>query len=90
MHVAPARIARRFHTTIVELAANACAQIARGEGLRDVVLSGGVFQNAILANELPTRLRALGLVPHVQRRVPPNDGGLAFGQLAVAAARGVA
>jgi hydrogenase maturation protein HypF len=88
MHVAPARIARRFHTTVVELAANACAQIARGEGLRDVVLSGGVFQNAILGNELPARLRALGLVPHVQRRVPPNDGGLAFGQLAVAAARG--
>jgi hydrogenase maturation protein HypF len=89
MHVAPARIARRFHTTIVELAANACAQIARGEGLRDVVLSGGVLQNAVLANELPVRLRALGLVPHVHRRVPPNDGGLAFGQLVVAAARGV-
>jgi hydrogenase maturation protein HypF len=73
MHVSPARIARRFHTTVVELAANACAQIARGEGLRDVLLSGGCFQNAILANELPARLRVLGLVPHVQRRVPPNE-----------------
>lgn len=88
--VAPARIARRVYTTLVELAANACAQLARGEGLRDVVLSGGVFGSAILANELPARLRALGLVPHLQRRVPPNDGGLAFGQLAVAAARGAA
>jgi hydrogenase maturation protein HypF len=85
--VSPARIARRFHTTIVELTAHACAQLAHGEGLRDVVLSGGVFQNAILAAELPARLRALGLVPHLQRRMPPGDGGLAFGQLAVAAAR---
>jgi len=86
-HVAPARIARRFHTTLVEMIGNACAQLARGEGLRDVVLSGGVFQNAILATEVPAKLRALGLVPHVHRRMPPNDGGLAFGQLAVAAAR---
>ncbi len=85
--VSPARIARRFHTTLVELTAHACAQLAHGEGLRDVVLSGGVFQNAILATELPARLRALGLVPHLQRRLPPGDGGLAFGQLAVAAAR---
>jgi hydrogenase maturation protein HypF len=85
--VSPARIARRFHTTLVELTAHACAQLARGEGLRDVVLSGGVFQNVLLATELPARLRALGLVPHLQRRLPPGDGGLAFGQLAVAAAR---
>ena len=86
-HVAPARIARRFHTTLVELIGHACAQLAHGEGLRDVVLSGGVFQNAILASEVPARLRSLGLIPHVHRRMPPNDGGLAFGQLAVAAAR---
>lgn len=87
MHVAPSRIARRFHTTLVEMIAHACAQLARGEGLRDVVLSGGVFQNAILATEVPARLRSMGLVPHVHRRMPTNDGGLAFGQLAVAAAR---
>jgi len=86
-HVAKERIARRFHTTLVELIAHSCSQLARGEGLRDVVLSGGVFQNAILATEVPARLRAVGLVPHVHRRMPPNDGGLAFGQLAVAAAR---
>jgi hydrogenase maturation protein HypF len=87
-HVAAARIARRFHMTLVEMTARACAQLAPGEGLRDVVLSGGVFQNAILATELPARLRALGLVPHLHRSLPPNDGGLAFGQLAVAGARG--
>jgi hydrogenase maturation protein HypF len=87
-NVAAARIARRFHSTIVEMAANACAQLAAGEGLRDVVLSGDLFQNAILASEVPPRLQKLGLTPHVHGRVPPNDGGLAFGQLAVAAARG--
>jgi hydrogenase maturation protein HypF len=58
------------------------------ERVADVALSGGVFQNAILADELPRRLAALGLRAHVHRRVPPNDGGLAFGQLAIVAARG--
>ncbi|MEO8699867.1 MAG: carbamoyltransferase HypF [Kofleriaceae bacterium] len=80
--VSPGQIARRFHTTLVELAAAACIRIARVEAIEHVALTGGVFQNAILANELPRRLRAAGLVPHVHRRVPTNDGGLAFGQLA--------
>jgi hypothetical protein len=84
--VSPAVIARRFHNTLVELAARACVELARREGVRDVVLSGGVFANSILANELPARLRAFGLVPHLPRRVPPNDGGLSFGQLAAIAA----
>jgi hydrogenase maturation protein HypF len=84
--VPAATIARRFHNTLVELLARACIAIARREAVRDVVLSGGVFANAILANELPARLRACGLVPHLQRRVPPNDGGLSFGQLAAVAA----
>ena len=86
--VARAVIARRFHSTVIELAAHAAEQVARAERVRDVVLSGGVFQNAILAEELPRRLAHAGLRPHVHRRVPPNDGGLALGQLAVAAARG--
>ncbi|HEY5934141.1 MAG TPA: carbamoyltransferase HypF [Kofleriaceae bacterium] len=80
-------IARRFHTSVIELVALGCARLADREGLEHVVLSGGVFQNAILANELPHRLRADGLVTHLQRRVPTNDGGLAFGQLAIAGAR---
>ena len=83
--VPAATIARRFHTTVVELATAACMRVARQERVTNVVLSGGVFQNAILAAELPRRLASVGLTPHVHRRVPPNDGGLAFGQLAAIA-----
>jgi len=82
-------IARRFHSTLVELVARACLRVSRAEGIADVVLSGGVFQNAILAAEVPARLAELGLVPHVHRRVPPNDGGLALGQLAIASASSI-
>jgi hydrogenase maturation protein HypF len=78
--------ARRFHSTIVELAAAVCRRL-RPEGVHDVVLSGGSFGNSILAAEAPLRLERDGWRVHVHRSVPSNDGGLAFGQLAVAAAR---
>lgn len=84
--VAPPAIARRFHTTLVELVVEACVRSAAGARTCHVVLSGGVFANALLADELPARLREHGLVPHLPRRVPCNDGGLSFGQLAAVAA----
>jgi len=46
------------------------------------VLSGGCFQNLRLLERAERRLRALGFTPHWPERVPANDGGLAFGQLA--------
>jgi hydrogenase maturation protein HypF len=55
-----------------------------------VVLSGGVFANAILAGAVVEGLRARGLRPCPHRLVPPNDGGLCLGQLAVVAARDAA
>jgi hydrogenase maturation protein HypF len=86
--VPAATIARRFHSTVVALVTAACDQLARAEHVTNVTLSGGVFQNAILADELPRRLAEVGLHAHVHRRVPPNDGGLSLGQLAVVAAGG--
>jgi hydrogenase maturation protein HypF len=59
MHAGQSRIARRFHTTLVEMIAHACAQLARGEGLRDVVLSGGVFQNECDPRRRGSRASAL-------------------------------
>ena len=80
-------VARRFHTTVVELIAAACTSLASSEGVDQVVLSGGCFQNAILAAEVPVRLAKAGLRVHTHRQVPPNDGGLCLGQLAIAAAQ---
>jgi hydrogenase maturation protein HypF len=82
-----ARIARRFHSTMVELIAAVCSRLRRATGIEAVALSGGVFLNALLTTEASARLEADGFRVYRHRLVPPNDGGLSFGQLAVAAAR---
>ena len=58
-----------------------------GRTVSTVVLSGGCFQNKVLLEQLIMRLEASGLNIISQARVPANDGGLALGQAAVAAAR---
>jgi hydrogenase maturation protein HypF len=85
--VSAAVIARRFHSTVVEIIAAVCGRLRRDTGLEAVVLSGGVFLNALLTQEVSARLRGEGFRVYRHRLVPPNDGGLSLGQLAVAAAR---
>jgi hydrogenase maturation protein HypF len=82
-----ARIARRFHSTVVEIIAAVCDRLRQATGLGAVVLSGGVFLNALLTAEASARLAGAGFRVYRHRLVPPNDGGLSLGQLAVAAAR---
>jgi hydrogenase maturation protein HypF len=79
-------IARRFHTTLVEMIAAVCCLLRKARGLASVVLSGGVFLNALLTCEVSARLSGEGFRVFRHRLVPPNDGGLSLGQLAVAAA----
>ena len=67
--------------------AEACAAAASRAGLDTVVLSGGVFQNRTLLAATASRLEARGLRVLVPERLPPNDGGVSYGQAAVAAAR---
>ncbi len=80
-------IARRFHTTMVETVARTCAALRAKGAPRTVVLSGGVFQNVLFLRETTLRLTREGFEVYRHQRVPPNDGGLSLGQLAVAAAR---
>jgi hydrogenase maturation protein HypF len=80
-------IAGRFHRTVAEMLAAACLRARAQTRLRVVALSGGVFQNRLLLEQLTARLRELDFDVYRNRRVPPNDGGLSLGQLAVAAAR---
>ena len=81
------QIAGRFHRSIAELLALACRSAREQTGLEIVALSGGVFQNRLLLEQLIARLEQLSFQVYINRRVPPNDGGLSLGQAAVAAAR---
>jgi hydrogenase maturation protein HypF len=83
--VTPAVIARRFHATLAEVIVRVCVRLRDAGAPRAVTLSGGVFLNALLAREAAARLRAEGFRVYRHRLVPPGDGGLSLGQLAVAA-----
>jgi hydrogenase maturation protein HypF len=85
--VGPATIARRFHSTLVEIVATVCDRLRRDTGLGAVALSGGVFLNALFTHEVCARLTRDGFRVHRHQLVPPNDGGICLGQLAVAAAQ---
>jgi hydrogenase maturation protein HypF len=76
-------IAAAFHETVADGAARACAE-AGGE---TVVLSGGTFQNLRLLASTRSRLETHGFRVLTHRLVPPNDGGISYGQAAVASTR---
>ncbi|MGA0562821.1 carbamoyltransferase HypF [Ancylobacter sp. VNQ12] len=83
----PAAIAARFHAGVARVFARAALTAAAEQGAGAIALSGGVMQNAVLLGHLVARLAPSGLALLVPAEVPANDGGLAFGQAAVAAAR---
>jgi hydrogenase maturation protein HypF len=85
--IAAGVIATRFHHALADATAEACTRLASDRGLDKVVLSGGAFQNRRLLERTGERLGAAGLRVLVPGRLPPNDGGIAFGQAAIAAAR---
>jgi hydrogenase maturation protein HypF len=70
-------IAAKFHNTLVEM----IVAIAHEVGIAEVVLTGGCFQNRYLLEQAIRRLRAEGFVPFWHHQIPPNDGGLAVGQI---------
>lgn len=80
-------IATRFHNTVAEASFRMVKKISAETGLHKVVLSGGTFQNKYLAETLENRLVKDNFAVFTHSRVPCNDGGLALGQLVVAARR---
>jgi hydrogenase maturation protein HypF len=84
--VPPPDVAGRFHAGIAGVFSRLAASLVRRTGARAVALSGGCFQNRILSELCEDRLRASGLKVMVPAAVPANDGGIALGQAAVAAA----
>ena len=76
-------IAARFHGALVE----AIVAVARSVGEPRVALTGGCFQNRLLTERAADRLERAGFEVLLHRLVPPNDGGISLGQVAVAAAQ---
>jgi len=81
--VGVASIAARFHNAL----AVGIEKVALRVGCPRVALSGGCFQNRLLLERTVQRLRASGFEPLLHREVPPNDGGIALGQIHVATAQ---
>ncbi|QMU77797.1 carbamoyltransferase HypF [Streptacidiphilus sp. PB12-B1b] len=79
-------IAARFHAAVAELVRRTCGLARERHGLDTVALTGGVFANTLLTAACAADLRRDGFTVLRHRLVPPNDGGLALGQLMVAAA----
>jgi len=74
--VAVPLIAARFHNALVDW----IVEVAAKAGMKQVVLSGGVFQNRYLTERAAAALESRGFAVHTHRQVPPNDGGIALGQ----------
>jgi len=77
-------ISARFHNMLVEM----MVAVLKRAGVECIALSGGCFQNAYLTGRAVQRLREEGFRPYWHQRVPPNDGGIALGQIVGASGLG--
>ena len=73
-------ISARFHNTLIALFLTVCSRIREETGIREVALSGGVFQNATLLSGLLRALSRSDFHVYTHARVPANDGSLSLGQ----------
>jgi len=81
------KIAAQFHAVVADVTLRACLKIRERTGINEVVLSGGVMQNVLLLSWLVPSLERVGFSVFVPTKLPPNDGGICFGQAAIAAKR---
>jgi hydrogenase maturation protein HypF len=84
--IEPAMISARFHHTLARMILDMVSFIAKQHGINTVALSGGVMQNPTLFTLTRNLLTGQGLQVLTHRQIPANDGGLAIGQAAIAAA----
>ena len=79
-----ATIAAKFHSTVARMVSEMCQMISRATGIKQVGLSGGVFQNRLLLRTVVPLLEMAGFSVLTHRQVPTNDGGISLGQAVIA------
>lgn len=77
-------ISAKFHNAILQLTLEVCEQLRSETDLNTVAISGGVWQNKRLINNIIPALEKAGFTPLWHHQVPTNDGGVALGQLLTA------
>jgi len=80
-----AEISAKFHNTVINVIFAVASQIRKETGINRVVLSGGTFQNKYLLSRIEKILEQERFEVYSQQKVPSNDGGIALGQLIIAA-----
>jgi len=79
-----ATISAKFHNTVAQMVCEVCQLIARSTAIKQVALSGGVFQNRLLLRKVVLLLESAGFLVLTHRQVPCNDGGISLGQAVIA------
>lgn len=74
----------KFHNSIINLTSEMCSILRTDLKVNEIALSGGVFQNSFILENLFFKLTALGFKVYYQKAFPSNDGGIALGQIAIA------
>lgn len=85
--VATCVIARKIHDALVQAIVQTCLVANAAYGISTVALAGGVFMNRYLTEHAAAALEQAGFTVALNIELPPNDGGISYGQAAVAAAR---
>ncbi len=83
----PPVLAARFHQTVSASICDLVERLAAGYETDKVVFSGGTFQNRFVISTLAEKLLDMGIKAYFHHQVPTNDGGLALGQVVIAASR---
>ncbi|MCT8976687.1 carbamoyltransferase HypF [Clostridium sp. CX1] len=82
--VSKGKMAAKFHNTIISFTCKMCEIIREQSNIREVALSGGVFQNSYLLSKLIDKLDKSGFIVYTNKSIPCNDGGVSIGQIAIA------
>jgi hydrogenase maturation protein HypF len=78
-------IAAKFHNTVADITVRAIQKLYSETGIKKVILTGGTFQNKYLSKKIVDLIKNTGIELYMPEQLPPNDGGIALGQMAIAA-----